>query len=87
MLTCAELKFEYAKGIATIDCEIVADSYEMLLVERPRGLTQEFFGLQWDVGNPNALAMSQAFARYRWGDEVTINMMERSVGISSLSKP
>jgi len=83
----ASLKFEYAKGIAMIDCEIIADSYEMLLVERPRGLTQEFFGLQWDGGNPNALAMSQAFARYRWGDEVTINMMERSVGISSLSKP
>jgi len=67
-------------GETVIDWEVVADSFQSLMGE-------EFFGVQWDSPNPDCLAMSQAFVRYRWGDEVTINMMERSVGTKTLQRP
>ena len=72
--------FVSSLGETPIDCEIVADSFQSLMGE-------EFFGVQWDSPNPACLAMSQAFVRYRWGDETAINMMERSVGLAALKRP
>jgi hypothetical protein len=76
----ASFLFISALGETSIDCEVVADSFQSLLGD-------EFFGVQWDSPNPDCLAMSQAFVRYRWGDETAINMMERSVGTKSLQRP
>jgi len=70
----------YALGALHVDCEVVADSFEMLLAE-------EFFGVQWETKNPDALAMSQAFVRYRCEGEETVAMMERSIGLKTLERP
>lgn len=67
-------------GTVSIDCGVVADSFQTML-------TDEFFGVQWDTPKSDALAMSQAIVRYRWGDETTVNMMERSVGMDHLKRP
>jgi hypothetical protein len=71
------IEFKSALGVTRIEAEIIADSYQTMMAD-------EFFGVQWNAANPDALAMSQAFVRYRWDGETAINMMERSIGVRTL---
>jgi hypothetical protein len=66
-------------GTVHIDGEIRATSFATL-----GGTLPDWWGLDWNTTADGALAMDQAFVRYRWGDEVGCNMMERSLPIRRL---
>jgi len=69
-------------GTTHIEGDLVATSFSTMGAVSP-----DATGIHWDSARPGALALSQSFARYRWGDEVACNMIERSLPISGLTRP
>jgi hypothetical protein len=77
------LRLESKLGVATIAGERVAQSFQTLLVANQLG--GETWGIDYNR-EPKNLAMDQGIMRYRWGDEVACNFIERSLPIEMVRR-